>query len=563
MIWRGIGILILIPLLIGMAVTPSSPVAFVEASEPISPEAIYDLVLPGVAFIVTIIEAQIKVPYIDSEGNPTADFFTVYSMIGGFGSGFFVNNDGYIVTNGHVILAMTHSDYLEDIFVKTELVRSAAFEIINSWIEAGYDVTQEDVEFVVNYVMRYGEVMDAIRTVFVVVGESTGGNIREDGIAARVIGTPDPFFGRDLAVLKIDIGNTPSLPLSEEDVFQPGQNVYAFGYPGVVNFHQALSEDTRLFPSYTSGIISGERRTFLDVRVIQTDVAISKGNSGGPVVNDKGEVVGVANMGSVDENLDPVAGFNFFVPVDIVRQYLNEQGVSYNTRGPIDQMWEEGIGYYYAGLYSRAKNVFENVRNLYPFNWYASFMIQKAQNRLAEGAKSDATLTLEANATEVQVGQAVEISGRLSYDGPNPLGVDVSFKDVLLDVTIQLGGSVETRTVRVGEDNTFSLTYTPSTGGDLVVTASFVGDEDFNPASSTVTIKVASPGIPLWMIALPILAAIGVGAYLFLRRGGLGVKMPSRAPAKPIEGALYCPSCGHANKPGAKFCVKCGSRLEG
>jgi len=89
-------------------------------------------------------------------------------------------------------------------------------------------------------------------------------------------------------------------------------------------------------------------------------------------------------------------------------------------------------------------------------------------------------------------------------------------------VTIQLGGSVETRTVRVGEDNTFSLTYTPSTGGDLVVTASFVGDEDFNPASSTVTIKVASPGIPLWMIALPILAAIGVGAYLFLRRGGLG-----------------------------------------
>ncbi len=565
MVRHGIIVLILLGILLGPIANPYTPVVEpVAAQEAISPEAIYDLVLPGVVFIVTIIEAEIKVPYVDRYGRPTADFFTVNSMIGGIGSGFFVNNDGYIVTNGHVVFAMTHSDYLEDIFVKTELVRSAAIDIINNLIQSGYNITQEDIEFIINHVLTYGEVRNAIRIVYVLVGESSGGKIREDGIIARVVGTPDPFLvGRDLAVLKIDVANTPSLKISEVDEYQPGQTIYAFGYPGVVNFHTMLSEDTLLFPSYTNGIISGERRTITDVRAIQMNVDISKGNSGGPVVNEKGEVVGVANMGSVDENLEPVAGFNFFIPGDVLKQYLAEQGVSYNTRGPVDQMWEEGVGYFYAGLYSRAKKVFEDVRSLYPFNWYASYMIQKAQSKLAEGAKSDVTLSLQANATEVNAGETVTITGSLSYEGPNPLGVDVSFKDVLVDITIQLGSNTETRTVRVGEDNTFSLTYTPSSGGDLVVTANFVGDEDFNPASGTVTIKVASPGLPLWMIALPLLALIGVGAYIFLRRGGLGARIPRKAPPEPVEGGLYCPSCGHPNKPGAKFCVKCGTKLEG
>ena len=85
----------------------------------------------------------------------------------------------------------------------------------------------------------------------------------------------------DLAVLKIDVSDQPYLEFADADV-RTGEQVYAIG--------SALGV---LTGSFTAGIVSSTKRTYGMIDCIQMDAAISPGNSGGPLVNAYGEVVGI------------------------------------------------------------------------------------------------------------------------------------------------------------------------------------------------------------------------------------------------------------------------------
>lgn len=105
---------------------------------------------------------------------------------------------------------------------------------------------------------------------------------------AKILGK-DPVL--DLAILKIEGGNFPFLTLGDSDKLQIGQTVIAIG--------NALGEFRN---TVSKGVISGLARSIVASsgsesekleKVIQTDAAINKGNSGGPLLNLKGEVIGV------------------------------------------------------------------------------------------------------------------------------------------------------------------------------------------------------------------------------------------------------------------------------
>src|SRR5207302_1084182 len=104
-------------------------------------------------------------------------------------------------------------------------------------------------------------------------------------LAAKVIGT-DPLT--DLAVIKVEGKNFPSVPWGDATKLRPGQTVLAFGNPFGFRF------------TVTRGIVSALNRPNPspdDARkpgqFIQTDAAINPGNSGGPLVDARGEVVGI------------------------------------------------------------------------------------------------------------------------------------------------------------------------------------------------------------------------------------------------------------------------------
>jgi serine protease Do len=126
---------------------------------------------------------------------------------------------------------------------------------------------------------------------------------------AKLVGA-DPLT--DLAVLKIDGSNFPSVPLGDSTVLQPGQTVLAFGNPYGFRF------------TVTRGIVSALNRPnpFGDNprrpgQYIQTDAAINPGNSGGPLVNARGEVVGINTF--LFSPSGSFSGMGFAIPTQIVR----------------------------------------------------------------------------------------------------------------------------------------------------------------------------------------------------------------------------------------------------
>lgn len=90
----------------------------------------------------------------------------------------------------------------------------------------------------------------------------------------------------DMALLKVDGKNFSCLPLAENNyAAEPGDNIYAVGTPLDQQFSQSVSK----------GVISGIRK-INGISFFQTDVTLNSGNSGGPILNEKGQIIGVVTM---------------------------------------------------------------------------------------------------------------------------------------------------------------------------------------------------------------------------------------------------------------------------
>jgi len=120
----------------------------------------------------------------------------------------------------------------------------------------------------------------------------------------------------DLALLKIDAEDLPTLKLAEPDSLKVGEWVLAIGSPFGLDF------------SVTAGIVSAMGRSLPTatndnyVPFIQTDVAINPGNSGGPLFNLEGEVVGVNSQ--IYTRSGGSIGLSFSIPVSVVRDVVEQ-----------------------------------------------------------------------------------------------------------------------------------------------------------------------------------------------------------------------------------------------
>ncbi len=120
---------------------------------------------------------------------------------------------------------------------------------------------------------------------------------------AKVLGS-DPMT--DVALIRIDAKNLPTVPLGNPASLKVGEWVLAIGSPfGFEN-------------SVTAGIVSAKRRSLPDdgyVPFIQTDVAVNPGNSGGPLFNTRGEVIGINSQ--IYSRSGGYQGLSFAIPIDV------------------------------------------------------------------------------------------------------------------------------------------------------------------------------------------------------------------------------------------------------
>ena len=127
----------------------------------------------------------------------------------------------------------------------------------------------------------------------------------------------------DLALLKIDATDLPTLPLGSSDALRLGEWVLAIGSP------------FDLQSTITAGIVSAKARQlgaipndFSIESFIQTDAAVNPGNSGGALVNTRGELVGINTL--IKSQTGSYVGYSFAIPESIVRKVvvdLKEFGV--------------------------------------------------------------------------------------------------------------------------------------------------------------------------------------------------------------------------------------------
>ncbi|NDO47718.1 trypsin-like peptidase domain-containing protein [Clostridium sp. MD294] len=122
-----------------------------------------------------------------------------------------------------------------------------------------------------------------------------------DGIEYNVKGVLGYDMQGDLAILQVDGNNFPFLSAGDSDEVTSGEKIYAIGSP--LGLSNTISE----------GIVSGINRTIKNIPYIQITAAISHGSSGGALLNEKGQVIGVTSAEiATGQNL------NFAIPINAV-----------------------------------------------------------------------------------------------------------------------------------------------------------------------------------------------------------------------------------------------------
>lgn len=230
-----------------------------ENTTNVTPPANYDIDVSDVD--TTVVEAVAKKVTPSVVGIRTTvsvhDFFYGEQSSSGEGSGVAYTEDGYIITNYHVI--------------------------------------QEAVE-------TRGESSE-IR-VFLSYGDNT------EGFVASVIGYNISY---DLAVIKIDVEGLPAIEFADSDKLSVGQHVVAIGNPGGLQFMSSVTYGV------VSGLNRNLSNSGVGSKgsLIQTDAAINPGNSGGALVNLNGELVGINSSKLVSESYE---GMGFAIPSNATKE---------------------------------------------------------------------------------------------------------------------------------------------------------------------------------------------------------------------------------------------------
>lgn len=320
----------------------------------------------------------------------TFDYIKQPEQITASGSGFFITSDGYVATNCHLIER-------DEGFIRRQFILAAFRQITEASIAAlenawATHFNEQQRSLLYNtYASVYSRLFSMIlydvrRNIYVVYRRDSGYR-HSDTVKspAYVVVKGQPMPGKDIAILKIRVpAEMPMLTLASPELPQVGQQLYVYGYPGPVTNNDFVSAESAIEPTLTTGIISAIKKSVGGWPLIQMDANINHGSSGGPVCDDKGEVVGLTTFGSLENTGGLAAGLNFAVPVSILDEYLDSAGIK-PAPSPVTRLFAGGLGYYEAHQYRNALRLFQKVVRLSPqypgINAYISDCIRKIDGK--------------------------------------------------------------------------------------------------------------------------------------------------------------------------------------
>ncbi|HEV2834863.1 MAG TPA: trypsin-like peptidase domain-containing protein, partial [Pyrinomonadaceae bacterium] len=319
--------------------------------------------------VVRIIDGAIGQIYLQPPGTSgrSYDVSTI-----ALGSGFFISNNGYIATNAHVV-STTHDG--------EEKAKQALFW---QFVQQVAKQIGRDPRSIAAYLNEHSNLQSfqLIHHVIIPDGSAFPFEIKQYGAPTG----ESQDQGKDVAIVKIEVKNTPVLKLADSDKVQLQDHVTVIGYPGAADTFNSglLSSRSALEATINDGKISAKKQATSGAPILQTNTAATHGNSGGPVLNDANEVIGLLTFRGDTVNGQEVSGFSFIVPSNTVMEYVKSAGAT-NADGPTDQFYREGLDLYWNQYYSSAIPKFQEVKNLFPQHSEVDRLIQSSQQLKAEG----------------------------------------------------------------------------------------------------------------------------------------------------------------------------------
>lgn len=278
---------------------------------------------------------------------------------GGSGSGFIIHPDGTILTSGHVVAPTRNAEALE-----RELRRNGAIAALvrHFPVETLRAIHRDDdLDRVLAPLAAAGKLENqrVVNQVELSNGETLPFRIRK-------YSPPLHERGSDLAVLQIDRKGLPSLPLGDSDGVRVTENIWSVGYPAVASSTDDviggwLSRDSDLEATFNPGTITAIRTNIANTQVLQSNVAIYRGNSGGPAVNRRGEVIGISTWGH-----SQAEQIKFLVPVNVARRFLAEASVPANAGGEFNTHYRKALEAAGEGKWIDAKKELLRSTTLFP-----------------------------------------------------------------------------------------------------------------------------------------------------------------------------------------------------
>lgn len=288
------------------------------------------------------------------------------------GSGFFISSNGYIATNAHVTQMWHDGEEKAKQLLITRFIFAVgkAFYSIdpNNMKQSEYD-----------YIRNHSSLNSFNMYHLVVIPDGTSMPF-EDKPSGYGAPTGESESAKDVAIVKVEVKNAPVMLFGDSDAVKVSDSDTVIGYPGVADmgeFKNILAPKAALEATFTYGHISANKPSASGASVLQTDANIDHGNSGGPVLNAKGEVIGLATFGKDSQH-------NFVVTSNTAQEFVKAVGVT-NELGLTDKLYREGLDLYWQEKFKEAKPKFEQVKRLFPQHSEVDRLLQTSEQAIIGG----------------------------------------------------------------------------------------------------------------------------------------------------------------------------------
>lgn len=336
----------------------------------------------------------------------------------GTGSGFYVSSNGLIVTNAHVAKDNPFSS-TEELFIST---KGPVYKAVFAELYAKYlastsyaPVSESNLEELGTFVQLY--ILQLIGEKKITFANTTYNNYLEtdipfsfDSVSGKLKNPQDytpltlvtsntltsrlEHLGKlivekkkladnpyvltvpDLAILKVEnlSGSVPTLQLGNAATLVEGSSLLTIGFPGVADNRALFSDTSSMTATIAKGTVSAIKGSATNLfKLIQTDASINRGNSGGPMINNEGEVVGVSTYLMTSDGGNYGAGVSVEEVSKILLdadQTLEKSSITKTLVSAIDNMQKE---YYSWALrdfdaviaaYAQSKSMLQPLRQL-------------------------------------------------------------------------------------------------------------------------------------------------------------------------------------------------------